>query len=50
MDGEKCHRKTHEKYEKPVRFLTMPVERKLQISNMKLTDIPLNINTEKKYN
>ena len=24
MDGEKCHRKTHEKYEKPVRFLTMP--------------------------
>ena len=25
MDGEKCHRKTHEKYEKPVRFLTMPL-------------------------
>ena len=25
MDGEKCHRKTHEKYEKPVRFLTMPI-------------------------
>ena len=24
MDGEKCHRKTHENYGKPVRFLTMP--------------------------
>jgi len=23
MDGEKCHRKTHKKYGKPVRFLTM---------------------------
>lgn len=25
MDGEKCHRKTHENYGKPVRFLTVPL-------------------------
>ena len=25
MDGEKCHRKTHKKYGKPVRFLTVPI-------------------------
>ena len=28
MDGEKCHRKTHENYGKPVRFLTMPMQNK----------------------
>lgn len=25
MDGEKCHRKTHENYGKPVIFLTVPI-------------------------
>lgn len=27
MDGKKCHRKTHENYGKPVRFLTVPFDK-----------------------
>ena len=33
MDGEKCHRKTHENYGKPVRFLTMPLNFIFSINN-----------------
>lgn len=37
MDGEKCHRKTHENYGKPVRFLTVPADN-AEAENRRLKD------------
>ena len=39
MDGEKCHRKTHKNYGKPVRFLTVPIKAIYEKNNYVLSAI-----------